>query len=106
MKNMKLSTKLIGGFLAVSLIGALIGGWGLLKINQVARSEMRLYEQMTVPLGKRGIAIFFFRSFRLLQTSISGRKTVMPFCAILAFALFMSAFCRNGIPGHSIINHP
>ena len=65
MKNMKLSTKLIGGFLAVSLIGALIGGWGLLKINQVARSEMRLYEQMTVPLGQLGHISTYFQRLRI-----------------------------------------
>ena len=36
MKNMKLSTKLIGGFVIVALIGAIIGAWGILKIKEVS----------------------------------------------------------------------
>ncbi|MBA4423492.1 MAG: chemotaxis protein [Syntrophus sp. (in: bacteria)] len=65
MKNMKLSTKLICGFLAVSLIGAIVGGWGLLKINQVVRSETKLYEQMTVPLSQLGHISTYFQRVRI-----------------------------------------
>jgi len=50
MKNMKLSTKLIGGFVIVALIGAIIGAWGILKIKQIDAADEMLYEHMTVPL--------------------------------------------------------
>ena len=52
MKNMKLSTKLIGGFVIVALIGAIIGAWGILKIKEVSDRDSFLFAQMTVPLGQ------------------------------------------------------
>ncbi len=39
MKNMKLSTKLIGGFLVVAMISALIGGMGYWSINMAASAQ-------------------------------------------------------------------
>jgi len=50
--NVKLSTKLVSGFVFVALIGAIIGVWGILKIKQIDEADTVLYQSIAVPLGQ------------------------------------------------------
>ena len=49
MKKMKLSVKLIAGFLCVALIAALIGIVGIYYVKKIQTADMALYEKKTVP---------------------------------------------------------
>ena len=48
--DMKLRTKMIGGFVCVALISAVIGAASLLNIGKMAEADQRLYDDSTVPL--------------------------------------------------------
>ena len=54
MKNLKLSTKLLGGFIVVALISGFIGYFGITKIIQINNLDIALYEVNTQPLGDIG----------------------------------------------------
>jgi methyl-accepting chemotaxis protein len=63
MKNMKLSTKLITGFIVIALIGAFIGFWGILKIKHIDEADTAMYELNAKPLGDIGnLAVAFQRT--------------------------------------------
>lgn len=62
MKKMKLSVKLIGGFLVVAIIGGLIGFVGITKIRSIEKEAADLYQLNTKPLGDTGrVAIAYQR---------------------------------------------
>jgi methyl-accepting chemotaxis protein len=48
---MKISGKLVLGFVIVALLGAAMGGFGIISLRQVDAAGGYLYEKMTVPLG-------------------------------------------------------
>lgn len=48
---MKIGAKLITGFLAVALIAAFIGGFGILNLRTLDIADTYLYEKAAVPLG-------------------------------------------------------
>jgi methyl-accepting chemotaxis protein len=50
-KNMKIGTKLLTGFMLMALIAATIGVVGIAKINKVDDNSGRIYEKIAVPLG-------------------------------------------------------
>lgn len=52
LNNIKIGKKLIGGFLIVSLISAVIGIIGTVNIYSIARSDTQLYENTTVPISE------------------------------------------------------
>ncbi len=45
MKNMKLSVKLIGGFMIVALITLIVGVIGMTQINSIQKADAKLYEE-------------------------------------------------------------
>lgn len=49
--NIKLSVKMIAGFLIVALIAGAIGVVGILNIRKIDNADTKLYEKMTVPFG-------------------------------------------------------
>jgi methyl-accepting chemotaxis protein len=51
LKNMKMGTKLIGGFLVVALIAALNGITGIVSIRQLAKADSYLFQSQTAPLS-------------------------------------------------------
>ncbi|MFZ2448806.1 MAG: methyl-accepting chemotaxis protein [Syntrophobacteraceae bacterium] len=51
---MKLSVKIIGGFLAVSLVALLVGFIGTSKINTISEADFIMYDLNTKPLGHMG----------------------------------------------------
>ena len=52
LKNIKIGTKLIGGFSIVALIAAAIGLTGILCLRSLAGANVALYEKATVPEGQ------------------------------------------------------
>ena len=52
LKNMKIGTKLIGGFMIVALIALIIGVIGYVQIHRLDEADTRLYRQIAVPLGQ------------------------------------------------------
>jgi methyl-accepting chemotaxis protein len=60
--NMKLGTKMIGGFVFVALISVAIGVTSLLNISKIASADQKLYDDSTVPLPELSrIAVSFQR---------------------------------------------
>jgi methyl-accepting chemotaxis protein len=71
MKNMRLSVKLIGCFLVVALIGALIGAVGIIKIRAIEKEAGDMYLLNTKPLGETGgVAIAYQRIRNNLRDTI------------------------------------
>jgi methyl-accepting chemotaxis protein len=48
---MKISGKLVSGFVIVALLGAAMGGFGIISMRRIDAADTFLYEKMTVPLG-------------------------------------------------------
>ncbi len=48
---MKIGGKLVLGFVIVALLGAVVGGIGILSMRKIDAADTYLYEKMTVPLG-------------------------------------------------------
>jgi methyl-accepting chemotaxis protein len=53
-KNMKLSTKLIGGFMAIAVIALIIGVIGMTQIKKIESADTALYKENTVGLDLIG----------------------------------------------------
>ncbi|MCX7635858.1 MAG: MCP four helix bundle domain-containing protein, partial [Syntrophales bacterium] len=66
MKNLKLSVKLLGSFILVAVIAAVIGGYGIYQIRNIDNRDTELYELNTKPLGEMGNAAIQFQMERVL----------------------------------------
>lgn len=51
-KNMKISLKLITGFIIVAVIAGIIGVVGIININNINNNDTALYDKMTVPISQ------------------------------------------------------
>lgn len=51
LKNMKLGSKLIGGFLVTALLSAVVGVIGIFNISKINNADTMMYNDMTVPLA-------------------------------------------------------
>ncbi len=72
--KMKLSTKIVSGFLAVSLVSLIIGIICTIKINSMAAADTAMYELNTRPLGNIGEASTQFQTMRgLLKDMFIGK---------------------------------
>jgi methyl-accepting chemotaxis protein len=54
LKNAKVGTKLVGGFLTVAAIAAIVGGVGIWGLRSIAQRDGTLYTNMTEPLAALG----------------------------------------------------
>jgi methyl-accepting chemotaxis protein len=60
--NLKISTKLLTGFILVALIAGAMGLYGMLNIKMLADSDAKLYNNMTIPISQMsGISTAFQR---------------------------------------------
>ncbi len=50
LKNLKLRTKLIGGFLLVAVIALIIGVFGYIQLHRLDAADIRMYREITEPL--------------------------------------------------------
>lgn len=64
MKNLRLSLKLIGAFVIVSLITMIIGLMGTVKIRAIDKKDMEMYELNTKPLGEISAVSVIFQKTR------------------------------------------
>jgi methyl-accepting chemotaxis protein len=72
MKKMKLSVKLIAGFLSVAAVAAVIGGVGIYYLNRITIADTQLYELNTVPIAKAGSLDANFQEVRVLYRDFIG----------------------------------
>ena len=63
--NLKVSSKLLLGFIFISLIAAAIGFVGISNINTISDNSLSLYEKTTVPLGILGDVRENFQKMRV-----------------------------------------
>ncbi|MEN6437873.1 MAG: methyl-accepting chemotaxis protein [Syntrophobacter sp.] len=72
--KMKLSTKIVSGFLAVSLVSLVIGIISTIKIGGIAEADTAMYQLNTKPLGNIGEASTQFQTMRgLLKDMFIGK---------------------------------
>ncbi len=64
-KNLKISVKLITGFIIVALISGLVGGIGIYNIISLDNSDTELYEKMTVPISEMSKIATAFQRVRV-----------------------------------------
>lgn len=50
--NLKISAKLLIGFVIVALIAGAVGGYGMINISALDKNDKHLYESITAPLGE------------------------------------------------------
>ena len=62
--SLKISRKIIGGFLVVSIISAIIGIAGIYSVITVNQSNIRLYQENTLGLQYAGNAAVDFQQLR------------------------------------------
>lgn len=70
LNNMKLGTKLIGGFIIVALICVAIGIFGVIKIKQLDDADTALYEQNTKPISSLTNLTASFQRIRIATRDI------------------------------------
>ncbi len=63
--NIKMGPKLIGSFLMLAFVAAIIGGVGIKQIRAIDAADTILYEKMTVPLAEIGDIQQFFQRQRV-----------------------------------------
>ena len=62
--NLKVSVKLLSGFISVAVLAGVIGFVGIKEIREIAAADTKLYEKMTVPLGEIGQVSTSFQRMR------------------------------------------
>lgn len=83
MKNLSIRSKLLAGFLVVTLVAGFIGYVGITKINEIDAKDTIMYEQVAKPLGNLGNISTAFQMLRvnyrdiLLTNEIQQRQRIM-----------------------------
>jgi methyl-accepting chemotaxis protein len=63
--NLRLSAKLISGFIVVAFIAAIVGGIGIVSLKSIDKSDTELYENITIPVGQAGDMSVKFQKVRV-----------------------------------------
>ncbi len=63
--NMKISAKLLSGFIVVALIAGAVGGFGMLNLKSLNQSDTELYQYMTVPVSQISNVSIAFQKLRV-----------------------------------------
>ena len=75
LRNMQLRTKLLSGFLLVSMLTLLVGLFGVQKLHEIEAADLKLYTRITVPLADIGdIAVKFQRIRINLRDLVSAKN--------------------------------
>ena len=56
MKNMKVSNKLITGFLLVIVLATIVGVTGIIGLNSMSNSAESMYSNMAIPMSDLALA--------------------------------------------------
>ena len=65
LNNLRTGVKLIGSFLIIAVITAVVGVLGIYYIKQIAAADTHLYQNQTVPLGQIADAAVAFQRTRV-----------------------------------------
>ncbi len=65
MKNLKVSSKLLSGFLVVALLAGIVGGVGIFALSNINNSSQNMYEVQTKPLPDISHAIEYAQRIRV-----------------------------------------
>jgi methyl-accepting chemotaxis protein len=69
--NLKISVKLLSGFILVALIAGAVGGFGIINIKSLNNSDTQLYQEKTVPIAIFGdVSSGFQRNLMLITLAI------------------------------------
>ncbi len=63
--NLKISMKLLTGFIIVALIAGAVGGFGMINIKNLNQSDTELYQYMTVPISQISNVSVNFQELRV-----------------------------------------
>src|ERR1700722_12382113 len=63
--DIRLGTKLIGGFIVIALISTIIGATSLINMHKMAQADKRLYDDSTVPLPELSRIGVSFQGMRI-----------------------------------------
>ncbi len=63
--NLKISTKLLAGFIIVALIAGAVGGFGMINLKTLDKSDTELYQYMTVPVSQISNVSIAFQKLRV-----------------------------------------
>ena len=79
--NLKISAKLITGFLVVAILAAVVGVIGIVNILAIAEDDKTLYKHDTVGLSSTGTAAVYFQQIRydlvkMLTVDINDKKSM------------------------------
>ena len=77
MKKIKLSVKLIGGFMIVSLLTLVVGYLGTSNLNSISESDFAMYQHNTKPLGDMGDISEGFQKMRGLAKDLFIQKYLL-----------------------------
>ncbi len=75
LNNMKTSIKLIGSFLIIALITAVVGGVGIYYLRQIDAADTKLYKNQTVPIGQMADITNAFQRTRVNLRDLLLAKT-------------------------------
>lgn len=73
--NLKISAKLLSGFILVTLITVFVGYMGVSNMKEIADSDAQLYENMTVPIAEMGQISTYFQRVRVNTREVLLAKT-------------------------------
>ncbi len=65
MKNMKVSNKLITGFLLVIVLATIVGVTGIIGLNSMSNSAESMYSNMAIPMSDLALATEYFQRIRV-----------------------------------------
>jgi methyl-accepting chemotaxis protein len=72
--NVKIGTKIIGGFLIIAFIALIIGIVGSVNLNKIAKADTRLYENITVPITNLMNVSVAFQQVRVIARDMCNTK--------------------------------
>lgn len=74
LNNIKLGTKLIGGFLVVALVAFFIGLGGYINLNRIDAGSIKIYRQIAQPLGDLTLLSADFQRLRVNSHKMVAEK--------------------------------
>jgi len=70
--NLKISVKLILGFSFVAVLAGITGLIGLSSINELERSDTKMYENMTVPISNIAAIVELLSAYKNSRTGYAS----------------------------------
>lgn len=63
--NLKIGAKLLSGFIMVALVAGAVGGFGIVSLKNLEKSDTELYQYMTVPISQISNVSISFQKLRV-----------------------------------------